>query len=127
MRTLLLISCVFLLTIGCKSKVSSVPTGTILKEIEVADAKILIAENKDLIILDVRTPEETAEGTIPGAMTINLHDPDFDKKIGILNKEKPYLVYCRKGSRSTQATNKMLEAGFKEIYNLEGGYLAWSE
>jgi len=127
MRTLLLISTVLLIGIGCKSKKSNnSPAAAIFKDVNVTDAKAMIAENKDLVILDVRTPEETAEGIIPGAIIIDIHDPEFDQKVRILNKTKPYLVYCRKGGRSSSASDKMKEAGFKEVYNLDGGYTAWS-
>ncbi|MEM9548471.1 MAG: rhodanese-like domain-containing protein [Bacteroidota bacterium] len=127
MRTVLLISSLFLFAMGCKSKTTNASSETTFKDVNVSEAKTMIAEKKDLVILDVRTPEETAQGIIEGAMIIDIHDPEFDKKINILNKEKPYLVYCRSGGRSVTASNKMIEAGFKDIFNLEGGYRAWSK
>ena len=95
------------------------------KDVDVAEfAELMKGDN--VVVLDVRTPEETAQGKIEGAMEINLHDPDFAKKISGLDKEKTYLVYCRSGHRSSIASGEMAKQGFKKIYNLVGGYNAWS-
>ncbi len=84
-------------------------------------------DHPDVIILDVRTPEETAQGKIEGAIEIDVNDPSFDEKIQALDKEKIYLVYCRSGVRSVTSCNKMADQGFTRLYNLKGGYTAWSE
>lgn len=81
----------------------------------------------NVVILDVRTPEETAEGMIEGAIQIDFQDPSFDQKISALDKEKTYLVYCAAGGRSAKSCDKMADQGFKHLYNLDGGYDAWSE
>ncbi|HHM20940.1 MAG TPA: rhodanese-like domain-containing protein [Bacteroidetes bacterium] len=93
-------------------------------DVNVEEAARLIKE-EGVVILDVRTPEETAQGKIEGAVEMNLYDPDFAKKIGELEKDKTYLVYCRSGRRSVTASNEMAKQGFKKIYNLLGGYNAW--
>jgi len=80
-----------------------------------------------VVIIDVRTPEETAEGKIEGAMEIDVNDASFDEKIQALDKDKIYLVYCQSGGRSVTTCNKMAELGFKNLNNLVGGYTAWSE
>ena len=80
-----------------------------------------------VVVLDVRTPEETAEGKIEGAIEIDVEDAAFDEKIQALDKDQIYLVYCRSGKRSVTACNKMAEQGFNRLYNLAGGYIAWSE
>lgn len=77
------------------------------------------------IILDVRTPEEVAEGTIPNASTINFYDDDFVEKINLMNKDKEIYVYCRSGGRSSKAADLLVKNGFKNVYNLEGGITAW--
>ena len=128
MKNLLSISLVFILIgISCKSKVTNKETGATYKEVDVAAAKALIAENKDLIIIDVRTPEETEDGTIENAMTIDVENDNFESEVNKLDKSKSYLVYCRSGKRSTRASNKMIELGFMDITNMLGGYLAWNE
>ncbi|MCB0631545.1 MAG: rhodanese-like domain-containing protein [Lewinella sp.] len=80
---------------------------------------------KNVVVLDVRTPEETAQGKIDGAMEINVLEDDFADKVQTLDKKKTYLVYCRSGRRSQKAVEIMAGEGFKKLYNLLGGYNAW--
>lgn len=80
----------------------------------------------DVVLLDVRTPEETALGKIDGAMEINVLEENFTDKVQNLDKSKTYLVYCRSGRRSAKACQLMADAGFGKLYNLQGGYNAWS-
>ncbi len=78
------------------------------------------------VILDVRSPQELAEGSIPGYTMINFFDGDFPEKIEKLDKSKAYLIYCRSGNRSGQACAMMSTKGFQKLYNLEGGIGAWN-
>lgn len=95
-------------------------------DISVAEFKTKMTE-KNVVILDVRTPAETSEGIIPGAMEMNINDADFDMKIKNLDPDKTYLVYCKAGGRSSRACDKMQQTGLENIYNLKGGYTAWSK
>lgn len=95
------------------------------RDVDVSTFSQLIHQKEDVQILDVRTPEEWAAGIIPGAKKMNLHDPDFTTQLQALDKERPVLVYCRSGARSANAMKQMINMGFKEVYNLEGGILAW--
>jgi len=52
---------------------------------------------------------------------------DFSEKLDGLDKDKTYFVYCRSGHRSSNACKMMADKGFGKIYNLVGGYLAWSK
>jgi phage shock protein E len=79
-----------------------------------------------VVILDVRTPEEYAEGHIHGALNMDGSAGDFAEKAGALNKSATYLVYCRSGRRSAQACGELAGLGFGQLYNLEGGVSAWS-
>lgn len=79
------------------------------------------------VLLDVRTPAETAGGVITGALELDYRSPDFATEIAALDKDKTYLVYCASGGRSSKAGRLMKNAGFREVYNLEGGYRAWRE
>ena len=83
-------------------------------------------ENKDVQLVDVRTPQEFISGHIANANNIDLFSEKFNIEFEKLDKEKPVYVYCRSGSRSAQAANKLINMGFKEIYDLDGGYLNWS-
>lgn len=84
-----------------------------------------IKQNDNTLILDVRTPEEYNDKHIPGALNINIQDPDFHDKIDELPDGKEYLVYCRSGSRSAKACMMMASQGFENLYNLDGGILDW--
>ncbi|MBL0743864.1 rhodanese-like domain-containing protein [Chryseolinea lacunae] len=84
-----------------------------------------LATDPNAIVLDVRTPEEVAQGALPNAVNINFNAPDFQDKIATLDKSKPYYVYCKAGGRSSKAISYMKENGFKELHNLKGGYDAW--
>jgi rhodanese-related sulfurtransferase len=82
----------------------------------------------DLVVLDVRTPGEVSEGIINGAtMFLDYNSSDFEQQLDALDKSKTYLVYCRSGNRSGKACHTMLDKGFKQVYNLEGGISAWSD
>lgn len=81
----------------------------------------------DVVLIDVRTPEEIKEASIPGHSVMNIMDPTFTTKVDELDREKSYFVYCRSGQRSGQACRYMLSQGFKKLYNLEGGIIAWQD
>ncbi len=85
-----------------------------------------LVANKDHIVLDVRSKEEAELGHIPHSIQMDFFDPSFKQHIGDLDKSKTYLVYCRSGNRSTQTCKLMEKMGFQQIYNLKGGYIAWS-
>jgi rhodanese-related sulfurtransferase len=78
-------------------------------------------------IIDVRTPEEVAEGHLADASTFNFLSPDFTSQVAGLNKKGTYLLYCRSGSRTRKAADAMQKMGFKHVYMLEGGINAWKE
>ena len=82
-------------------------------------------ETESLQLVDVRTPEETAEGIIEGAQNIDFRDPDFETYINKLDKNKPIVVYCGAGGRSGKTSELLEELGFKKIYDLTGGYTQW--
>ncbi|MBW8050518.1 MAG: rhodanese-like domain-containing protein [Cytophagales bacterium] len=94
------------------------------KNVSVTEFNELIEKGTGLL-LDVRTPEEFEEGYIEGAKNMNFYDDDFDAQIEKLDKDKPVLVYCGSGGRSAKTMSLMKEKGFKEVYNLLGGYGAW--
>ncbi len=86
-----------------------------------------MAAKKKSKIIDVRTPEEVAEGHLADATTINFLSPDFASQVIGLNKKRTYLLYCRSGSRTRKAADAMQKMGFKHVYMLEGGINAWKE
>lgn len=85
-----------------------------------------IASDDQAVILDVRTPEEVEEGYIPGAIHLDIYrGQEFLDALEELDKDKNYYVYCRSGNRSGQACALMQNAGFKQCYNLQGGFMEW--
>ena len=79
-----------------------------------------------VVILDVRTPGEFAEGYIEGARMIDFQGGSFETEIATLDKNATYAVYCRSGNRSGQAVKIMQDAGFLNLFNLEGGVIDWA-
>ena len=76
-------------------------------------------------LVDVRTAEELKSGYIALAQNIDFMSPTFDKDIQTLDKEKPVMLYCQKGGRSAKCAEKMIDLGFKKIYDLQGGFSKW--
>jgi rhodanese-related sulfurtransferase len=81
----------------------------------------------DVVVLDVRTAREFAEGHVPGAVNMDVSAAGFAEKAGKLDREKTYLVMCRAGGRSLTACQKMAPLNFSKLYNLEGGFMAWED
>ncbi|WP_338407643.1 rhodanese-like domain-containing protein [uncultured Flavobacterium sp.] len=78
------------------------------------------------VILDVRTEEECNDGIIPNAINIDIYQGQvFIDKLEALDKTKNYYVYCRSGARSEKACAVMNNLGFKNAFNLLGGFLDW--
>jgi len=77
-------------------------------------------------LIDVRTPEEYIGGHIKGSFNLNWNSNEFERMAAALDKEKPLFVYCLSGGRSSSAASKLSSMGFKEIYELEGGIMAWN-
>ena len=88
------------------------------------DAHALV-ESGDVEVLDVRTPEEYAEGHLEGATNIDFYASDFADQIAELDRDQEYVVYCRSGNRSSQATALMAEQGFAAVNDVDGGIVAW--
>lgn len=96
------------------------------EDIDVAAFKQKMQE-QNIVLLDVRTPEEIAQGKIEGAAELDFRSPNFEAEVSKLDKNKTYLIYCRSGNRSGQTCKMMAEKGFTSLYNLAGGILAWKE
>ncbi len=76
-------------------------------------------------ILDVRTPEEFAAGHIPGAINIDVNEPDFEEKAKKLDSNLPYLIHCAAGGRSARACTKLGRLNFKSLVDLAPGFNGW--
>jgi rhodanese-related sulfurtransferase len=119
----------FFVLIGCGSKenkdnIAKPKTGT---KLDPQAFKSQLSATPDAILIDVRKPEELAEGFIDGAINIDYTDSSFSNKIRDLDKSKTYFVYCKSGKRTAGAVDQMERSGFENIFILEGGYMSWVE
>lgn len=94
--------------------------------LNVADFKEKMGSLGEFHLIDVRTPGEVAAGTIESSTNINFNSADFAAQLGKLDKSKPLMLFCRSGSRSGRASKIAMDLGFTEIYDLSGGFMAWS-
>ncbi|MCC6612872.1 MAG: rhodanese-like domain-containing protein [Anaerolineae bacterium] len=99
------------------------PEGVTLASITPADYETqFAASGAEHLLVDVRTPEEFAEGHIPGAVNISVQTlPD---RLNEIPRDIPVVVYCRSGNRSGQASQILAQAGYETIYDL-GAITAW--
>ena len=84
-----------------------------------------IKELNQAPIIDVRTPEEFANGHISNAQNIDWHGDNFESEVSKLDKTKPVFVYCLSGGRSSSAASQMRAGGFSQVYELDGGIMKW--
>ena len=83
----------------------------------------IVGNNAQLV--DVRTPKEFHLNHIDNAININFYSEKFTDSISLLNDKKSIFIYCRSGKRSTNSVSMFKKAGFKYVYELEGGILNW--
>jgi adenylyltransferase/sulfurtransferase len=128
-RYLIAILCILL--IGCGQQMAEESPETVEEEemasgytdVTPAEAKELIDNNPELIIIDVSPIY--ANGHLPGAVNYYVGDGSLDEAIPTLDKEAMYLVYCHFDSAAIAGAQKLVDAGFKNVYRLEGNYRAW--
>ena len=97
-----------------------------VEHVSPAEAQKLIGD-KEVRVLDVRTPEEFAAGHIAGAVNVDFRAPDFEQKIAALDKTPRYVLHCASGNRSGKALPLLQKHGFEHIYHLDGGFIAWEK
>lgn len=90
-----------------------------------AAAALLATPPPGMVVLDVRTPEEFAAGHLEGAVMIDFQSPTFAADVAALGEDTPVFVYCRSGNRSAQAVATMVQLGFTDLTELDGGVVAW--
>ena len=101
-----------------------------IADIAVDEAVEFVAIHDNVVILDVRTPLEYEMSHITGAVNVDVQNESFEDNVIALDPGKTYIVHCTKnpvGGRSSRALETLQDLGFKNLYSLEGGYLAWQE
>lgn len=110
------------MTISCGNGSS---TGS--KVLTAEEYAMAIGTDTTAVVIDVRTPEEYAQGHIDGACLMNVSEEDaFVDSVDALDTNHTYYIYCRSGRRSRKAAILMLERGLR-VVDLKGGYNAWLE
>lgn len=104
---------------GCSSSTANLET------VSAAEAATVIADTPGAVVLDIRTPEEFADGFIAGAVNIDFYEPNFAQQIDLLPKDTPYVVYCRSGNRSSLAMGTFADLGFTDVTEIDGGIVSW--
>lgn len=100
-----------------------------VRDIALEHAKQLVDKKEDLIILDVRTPQEFADGHLAGAKNIDylVDEADFRTALDGLDRAAPILMHCQSGGRSAHVVEIMTEMDFENVSHLEAGFAGWKE
>ena len=97
-----------------------------VKQVRALDLSERIAGSEDLLLLDVREPDERAKASIPGAQAIPLAEVEERVEEIADWRERPVVVHCHHGGRSAEACETLMRLGFSQVENLDGGIEAWS-
>jgi rhodanese-related sulfurtransferase len=107
--------------------VGSIAHAADAKNITVEEAAAKLKADTNIVVIDVRSPDEFSAGHIKGATNINIQDKEFAKKIEALDKSKTYIIHCAAGGRSARACDKIKPMGFNSVLHMNQGFSAWKE
>lgn len=96
-----------------------------VKSISVEEAYELLDNDPDIIVVDVRTPEEYRGGYIGNAKNFDISASDFETNISSLGKEDKIMVVCASGVRSKEAAEYLTDKGYKNVFEVKGGLNEW--
>ena len=94
-----------------------------VKDISSREAKALLEKNKNIFLLDVRTPQENSQARLPGTVLIPINE--FERRINEVPRNRTILVYCAVGSRSKPVAEFLSKNGYKEVYHMTDGIVGW--
>lgn len=95
-----------------------------VNEIDSESLSKRLGDGEDVLLVDIRTPAEMAQGIIPDSLLLPMHLIPI--RMSELPKDKDVVLYCRSGARSYQACAYMMQQGHERMLNLRGGILAWA-
>jgi len=129
MKIIALLLSPLLVTLPVKAEPDQTKTGVIVHVTAREAAQLLTAkdEKKRPLIIDIRTSAEFGEGHLKGARQIDFLEDDFSARIRKLDRTRAYLIHCRSGGRSSHSLALWKKLGFKKVYHLDGGILAWEK
>lgn len=93
------------------------------KSVMSTEAKKLLEQKKNVFLLDVRTPQEYAQGRMKGSVLIPINE--IERRVNEVPKNRPILVLCAVGSRSNLVAGFLVNKGYGEVYNLTDGLMGW--
>ena len=124
--TLLIVAGLFVVPLSLAGDDEQDPVSTIT----VDAARDFVAQHDNAVIMDVRMPVEYEMSHITGALNVDVRDESFEQSVAALDPDKTYIVHCTRnppGGRSSRALETLQALGFKNLYSLEGGYIAWKD
>lgn len=101
------------------------PTLALSRNLHPDAAARLLQQHDNLFLLDVRTPGEYQQARLAGARLIPISQ--LGRRLAEVPRQRPILVYCAVGSRSSQVVNFLTRQGYPDVYNLSGGIYAWAQ
>lgn len=120
MKTLLF----FLLSVFASAPASE--PASVVKDVTPKEALHIMVGKAPVFVLDVRTPDEFAQGHMPGAVNVDFMGDDFGKLVSALKSGGRVIVHCASGNRSSQAIPKIAALKkFDVIYHLKAGFSGW--
>ena len=93
------------------------------QDISSREAKALLEKNRNIFLLDVRTPQENSQARLPGTVLIPINE--FERRIKEVPRNRTILVYCAVGSRSKPVAEYLSKNGYKDVYNMTDGIVGW--
>lgn len=114
---------IFALLLVCAMCSLSLAAG--VQNVDSPAAQKMLRENAELYLLDVRTPQEYFQARLAGSRLIPIDN--FLARIGEIPTDRPLLIYCAVGSRSSQVAEYLVRKGYPEVYDLRGGIEAWAK
>lgn len=124
----LLITIVWIGFVSCGQKQNDKSTDQdSTAKISLISASELNKTNDQILLIDVRTPEEFASGHIENSINIDYTADNFKDLIGELDTNQEVYVYCKVGGRSGRSAKILKDMGFKKVYDLKGGIIAWEK
>jgi len=125
-KSILCILAMFFIMSGCSNNTQEANELNVVQKISAQELVEIQKAKPDLLILDVRTSDEISSGKIPSAITEDFYNSSFETNLQKLDNKRPIVVYCKSGGRSGKAAKILEKLGFKEVYDLKGGYKSWA-
>jgi len=96
----------------------------VVNEIDSESLSQRLTDAEDVLLVDIRTPAEIAQGMIPDALQLPMHLIPI--RVSEIPKDRDVVIYCRSGARSYQACAYLMQQGYNRVLNLRGGIIAWA-